>query len=237
MTLTETPVTASRPLTFELVTLDLYRDIHKSIRSELFAVTTSAGRTDASDVFARQALATHVDSVMDYLVQHAHHEDGAIAPVMERDLPDLAAQIEHDHVTLERRIETLRDFAATAAGVSGSAQRPTVHRLYVELASFTSAYLAHQDLEERVVMPALETAVGIDAVVEIHGAIVGSIPPDEMARSLALMLPAMNIDDREELFAGMAATAPAEAVDGVWDLAVSVLDPTDVAALARRLGR
>jgi hypothetical protein len=57
-----------------------------------------------------------------------------------------------------------------------------------------------------------------------------------MARSLALMLPAMNIDDRTELLGGMRAGAPAEVFDGVWSLTGSVLGAADQAALAVRLG-
>ena len=57
-----------------------------------------------------------------------------------------------------------------------------------------------------------------------------------MAQSLALMLPAMNIDDRTEMLGGMQAGAPAEVFDGVWGLAGSVLAPADHAALAARLG-
>ena len=54
-----------------------------------------------------------------------------------------------------------------------------------------------------------------------------------MAQSLALMLPAMNVDGRTELLGGMRAGAPAEVFEGVWSLAGSVLDPTDL----RRGGR
>lgn len=223
-------------LTFDRVTLDLYRDIHKAIRSELFAVTVDAGRTDPADRAARGALAAHVGDVMTLLVEHAEHEDGPIQPVLESNLPDLAAQIAADHATLERRIEGLRDQAGSVVDIADDG-RATLHRLYVELASFTSAYLAHQDFEERVVMPALETAVGIEAVVAIHGAIVGPMPPEELMRSLALMLPAMNIDDRADFFMGFSAAAPPEVVDGVWGLAGSVLEPSDVAALGARLGR
>ena len=111
-----------------------------------------------------------------------------------------------------------------------------MHRVYLELASFTGAYLAHQDFEERDVMPALEQAVGFEQVLAIHQAIVGSIPPDEMAKSLAVMLPAMNVDDRTELLGGMQQGAPAEVFDGVWSLVKSVLVPADAAALGRRLG-
>ncbi|MEZ5238255.1 MAG: hypothetical protein R2716_04710 [Microthrixaceae bacterium] len=60
-------------------------------------------------------------------------------------------------------------------------QRSAAHALYLELAAFTGTYLAHQDLEERGVMPALEVAVGPEKVGEMFGAIVGSIPPEEMA--------------------------------------------------------
>ena len=61
-------------------------------------------------------------------------------------------------------------------------------------------------------MPALERAIGVEAVVAIHLAIVGSIPPDEMAETLAIMLPAMNVDDRTELLGGMQADRPAGGV-------------------------
>ena len=66
-------------------------------------------------------------------------------------------------------------------------------------------------------------AIGVDAVVGVHQQIVGAIPPDEMARTLALMLPAMNLDDRTEMLGGMRAEAPAEVFEGVWGLAHSVL--------------
>ena len=56
-----------------------------------------------------------------------------------------------------------------------------------------------------------------------------------MARSLAIMLPAMNVDGRAELLGGMRAAAPAEVFEGVWSLAGSVLRPADREALAGRL--
>ena len=74
-------------------------------------------------------------------------------------------------------------------------------------------------------MPALFEAVGFEAVLGIHQAIVGAIPPEEMATSLAVMLPAMNLDDRAELLGGMRAGAPAEVFQGVWSLAGSGARP------------
>jgi hypothetical protein len=232
MTITDLPLTAS----LAPVTHDLYRDIHKAIRIELFSVTTEAGRLDPSQGLARAALATQVNDVVQLLVAHAEHEDGPIQPALEAHLPELAERIEVDHLTLDARMQDLQVMAAEAAILEAVDPRAQVHRLYVALAAFTSDYLEHQDVEERVVMPALEAAVGVEETIAIHQAILGAIPPDEMARSLALMIPAMNIDDRAEMLGGMRADAPAEVFEGVWGLAGSVLDPTDHAALARRLG-
>jgi hypothetical protein len=220
---------------FRLVAVDLYRDIHKAIRAELFATTVDAGRVDPADRPGRQALAVRVNDLVDLLVTHAEHEDTAVQPALELHLPKLAERIESDHAGLETRMADLRELAAVDLDAAPVSQRTAAHHLYLELASFTGTYLEHQDLEERIVMPDLDAIIGVDAVGEIHAAIIGSIPPDVMANSLALMLPVMNIDDRAELLGGMRAGAPAEVFAGVWGLAGSVLDDTSYAALAARL--
>lgn len=236
--LKETAMTITDPHTTDplrLVAVDLYRDIHKGIRAELFAVTQAAGTLDAAHRAERAALADHVRQTVELLVSHAEHEDGHIQPALERHLPALAEQVDNDHHRLEARLIGLAEQADDAVSTSGN-HRWDAHRLYVELASFTSTYLAHQDLEERVIMPALEDAIGPEAALGIHMAIVGSIPADELTASLAIMLPAMNTDDRTELLGGMQADAPPEVFDGIWRLAGSVLDQRDHRALAIRLG-
>lgn len=234
MTITE-PTHIIDPAALELVAVDLYRDIHKGIRAELFATTEAAGRVDPADRAGRADLADQVDVLVALLVAHAEHEDTHMQPTIDAHMPALAEQIAGDHERIEGRLDALVELARVGSG-DGPALRTQTHRLYLELASFTAAYLEHQDLEERIVMPALDGAVGIDACLAMHQAIVGSIPPEEMARSLALMLPAMNVDDRTELLGGMQAGAPPEVFAGVWGLARSVLRPDDVAAVAARLG-
>ncbi len=232
MSMTEVP---TRP-EFKIVTFDLYRDVHKGIRAELFAVTGEAGRLDPAHRQGRIALDARVNSMVELLVQHALHEDTAVQPALEVHLPDLADQIAIDHATLEHRMELLTELAAAAVDASPDDRRHCLHHLYADLASFTGAYLAHQDVEERNVMPGLEAAIGVEAVVEIHQAILRALPPDQMADSLALMIPAMNIDDRTELLGGMQAEAPPEVFAGVWGLLQSLLDPGDVHDLGVRLG-
>lgn len=232
MTITE-PTTTT--FDWPTVVVDLYRDIHKGIRDQMFAVTVETGRADPSARSDRAAVAGRVAGLVELLVAHAEHEDGAIQPVLVDVLPDLAERIETDHASIENRLVVLRD--AAHALVEGSATtRHDLHALYCELAAFTGVYLEHQDVEERVVMPALEAAVGVDEVAGIHGRILASIPPDEMAATLALMFPTMNVDDLTEMFEGMRAVAPPEAVEGLWALAGSIVSDRTRATLAGRLG-
>ncbi len=85
-------------------------------------------------------------------------------------------------------------------------------------------------------MPALEAAIGVEAVIGLHMQIIGGIAPQELGASIAIMLPAMNVDDRTELLGGIKATAPEEAFAAMWSLACSVLTVDDRDAIADRLG-
>jgi hypothetical protein len=233
---TLTPATTPTTPATNPPAVDLYRDIHKGIRTELFAVMELAGRTDGADPSDRAALADHVRAVHEVLEIHAKKEDTHLDPVLREHLPELAEHIEADHHALEARFEGIAELAAALLDPTAASMRAEVHHLYLELSAFSGTYLLHQDEEERVVMPAVAAALGPEAVLALHQQIVGSIPPDEMARSLAMMLPAMNIDDRTEMLGGMRQGAPAEVFDGVWSLAASVLAPADHAALGARLG-
>lgn len=218
------------------VAFNPYSDIHKAIRAELFAVTTAAGRTDVGDDLDVAALAGHVSSVSQLLTEHARHEDDHVRPVIVAHLPDLAEQIEHDHARFEPRVAQIVSIAGELCSRPVEERREMAHEMYVDLALFASAYLAHQDLEERLVMPAIEEAIGTDAVLDIHMAIVASMPPDEMMRGLAVMLPAINIDDRAGMLGGIHRSAPADVFEVVWGLARSVLPTADLHPLAARLG-
>jgi len=221
---------------FRLPVLDLYRDIHKGIRAELFAITSEAGSFDPSASCDWVALADHVGSVERLLSDHAGHEDTFVDPVLRELEPNLAEQIETDHHRLDALFARLSELSTIGGSASLDDRRRIAQLLYLDLSDFTSEYLRHQYVEERVVMPVLESHVGFDEILGIHQAIIGSIPPDQMAASLAFMLPAMNVDDRTELLGGMKAGAPPEAFAGVVGLARSVLVPAEFSKVATRLG-
>jgi Hemerythrin HHE cation binding domain len=227
--------TTTPPVRFRTVALDLYRGVHKGIRSELFAVTGDAGRLDPTDECGIATLTEQVRSVAHLLGHHAETEDRHIGPVLETFVPELADRIGTDHQTFERRFTALTTLAEDVR-TSTDPHGPALHELYIELAAFTSCYLAHQDVEEREINPALEDAIGFEGMLSIHTGIISNMAPRELIGALAVMLPAMNIDDRAGMLGGMQAGAPPQAFKNVWSLTRSVLSADDFQAVARRLG-
>ncbi len=214
---------------------DAYRDIHKGVRAELFAVTASAGQTDPADREERAALCAHIGDVAELLTDHAGHEDTHVLPVLAVHAPALFERNATDHATLDAWLERIAARASAIAEATSCEQRARIHNLYLDLASFAGAYLAHQEFEERVVMPALLDVLGVEGAAAMHHDIISSIPPPAMAKALAVMIPAMNLDDRTELLGGMRQDAPPEAFAAVWSLTRSVLPAADYRALEARM--
>ena len=223
------------PESFELIPGDIYRNIHKAVRADLFQTVLLAGRTDPADRDQRIVLAATVSDLADFLSFHAHHEDSVLDPMIAEVLPAEAEQILASHQDFDAEIERIRALAALVFDGARTDARASLHELYLSLATFTSRYLAHQEVEERVVMPALLARFGLDGVIAADQRIVSSIPPDALAWGLAKALPAMNPDDRFEMLAPMRAGAPAEVFAAVLEFAAEVLDAPAVAELTARL--
>ena len=137
---------------------------------------------------------------------------------------------------LEAQMAELEVLADRVAEACPAQARLLTHRLYLGLASFTAAYLQHQEFEEFEVMVMLSQHVSAEELRALDDAIVASISPEMMAQSLSIMVPAMNIEDQTELFTGIRNGAPPEVFAGLMGLAGSVLEPVRFDALARRLG-
>ena len=224
------PVEIDRPVSY-----DIYRNVHKGIRLEMFAVTTALGSLDPDDTEACRRFASRFRILEMLLAKHAMHEDVHLERAIAEALGEHAAKLAVAHVVLESHVGRIGSIVDAALAAAGADRRAALHMAYLELAAFVGAYLQHQDDEERIVMRALDAALPAEVLAQLDAAIVASIPPEILGQFLAIMLPGMNVLDRCELLAEIRANAPSEAFAGIWALAGQVLGTRDYITVAHRL--
>ena len=215
----------------EDVTFDLYRDVHKGLRAEIFAVTGQTGSVDPGDDEALDALAGRTARLLHLLDDHAAHEEEFLGPLIERVDPALVARIVDEHRMVEATMDELRRLSAATLDVGSGARRTVVRRLYVVAANFTSEYLAHLSTEEVEVMPALARAIPVDELLDVNGALISQIAPADLDDYMSIIVPAQSPDERLEMYAGMRTTTPVAVFEGWLALAATTLPQDDVRRL------
>ena len=216
--------------------LNLYADIHKGLRALLTDTLLAVGRMDPQDAAQVAATTTRVARMLDQCAAHVVHEDRFVHPAIEARAPGTTRTVGAEHREHEQAIDALRALAARV-GTTPAPQRAGVARvLYLQLSRFVAHNLEHMHTEETVHNAAL-WAHYTDAELEgIHDALVATIPPEEMAQTMAWMLPSISAPERAAMLGGMRAKAPAPAFEAVMGLVRTLLDEAQWQDLNRRLG-
>lgn len=214
---------------------DFYREIHKGIRFALFHTVLQAGRLDVSDTNQVAQLVAAHRRLLELLHLHHHHEDTFVQPLVDACAPALATLVDQQHGDVEEAMAHLERLAERLATATASDRPQAAHRLYLTLTELTSMYLNHQLVEEMVVMPALRAAVPTEELLALDMALRSSIAPPVMATTMAVMLPAMNVDERVDMLGGMS-MAPPDVFAIFRGAAEAALTPTEWSQVAGRLG-
>jgi hypothetical protein len=220
----------------ERVMRDLYRDVHKGLRNELFAITAQLGVVDPADDSALTQTADRMHGLFELLDAHARHEDDVIGPALDAIDPTLNRRVISEHAALDAAMVDLSRLGATALATTGSASVVATRRWYLAFASFTSDYLAHEATEELEVSPVLSDALGLGGVEALEQEIIAHITPDHFGRYLRLILPAANPGERADLLGGIRLGAPAEVFAASMEIAAGVLSDEAVQRLVADLG-
>jgi hypothetical protein len=214
---------------------DFYREIHKGIRHALFTTTLAAGRLDVVDADAvDQLLAAHGD-LLGLLHAHHHHEDEFFQPLLEAHAPTLALEVEGQHADVDAAMAHQAVLATRLRSTPAPGRGAVAHNLYLDLTRLTSAYLAHQLVEETQVMPALRAVVPTEELLALDLELRSTIPPDEMVAAMQHMLPAMDVEERVDMLGGMA-MAPPEVFAVFRGAAERALTSAEWAQVAARVG-
>src|SRR5262245_50241116 len=78
-----------------------FNNIHKAVRAGLFEAALRVARTDFGHSGAAEAAARNVIDLMDFLDEHAGHEQRFVFPELASFAPGLAEGLEAEHVKLE----------------------------------------------------------------------------------------------------------------------------------------
>jgi len=215
---------------------DGYAGIHKALRLYMSNTLTRVGSTDPFDAEAVDATLNQVRELLETCELHVKDENEFIHPALEHARPGSAARIREEHVHHIEEIEDLRDLACLAADTSGAARVVSFGRLYRALALFVAENFEHMHVEESEHNPLLWAYYTDAELIAIERALVASIPPTLMVRTLHWFMPGLNAPERAGMLGGMKMGMPPEAFLGVLDIARRTIPTHEFAKLAAAVG-
>jgi hypothetical protein len=216
--------------------IDVFRNIHKFLRAEIFSFSTDLGRADLSTSEGTRALAERFHGLVGLLERHAVHEDTYFTPLLVHSAPELGQKLLADHRDFDRRLASIDRSFGDLATLGQIVRHQRAQELYLELGDFTSTYLVHMLKEEREGNPALARVASDQELIGLHVALVQSLPEAELVLSMRGIFANTNPEEHFEILVG-AQAGPPEEFEGVCKLARSVLPPAQWKALLDRLGR
>jgi hypothetical protein len=191
---------------------------------------------DTQDDLELAQACARVQQLLEFCRSHLRHENGFVHPAMERHAPGSAAAIEQEHLGHEQAIATLATATAALLDCPRARRAPVAHALYQQLALFVAHNFEHMHVEETVHNAVLWAHYSDADLAAIEGALVASIPPDEMQVVLRWMLPHMAPAERAAMLDGMRSHAPAPVFEGALQIVRPHLSDVEWAKLARALG-
>ncbi|MBP8138650.1 MAG: hemerythrin domain-containing protein [Alicycliphilus sp.] len=216
--------------------MDMYASIHKALRAYMSDTLIGMGRLDTEDDLELAQACMRVRQLLDFCRSHLQHENGFVHPAMERHAPGSAAAIAQEHAGHEQAIAGLAETTAALLTCPRARRAPVAHALYQQLALFVAHNFEHMHVEETVHNAVLWAHYSDADLAAIEGALVASIPPDEMQVVLRWMLPHMAPAERAAMLDGMRSHAPAPVFEGALQIVRPHLSDVEWAKLARALG-
>ena len=218
---------------------DLYANVHKALRKAMSDVLFELGRLDLSSETAVETTVTLVRELLDGLSLHLAVESQFVhAALLARGPYGIAHELERDHDEHKRAISLLREDLSV---FSASFHEPATVRagrarhLYLALSRFIAENFLHMAVEEMEMNARLWETFTDQELMNINQDIIAHETPEQIARSLKYMLPAMPPLDRAQLLGDARSFMPEEAFHGVLALARFVLSSAEYEQLSQQL--
>lgn len=215
---------------------NFYAGIHKALRAFMADTLLTVGRTDPTDDAELARTVAQVSELMDLCASHVAHENNFAHPALEARCPGISSTVAQEHEGHLHHIAHLGDAVRALPGLDADEREASLHALYLALALFVADNLQHMHKEETVHNAALWAAYTDAELVEMHDALIATIPQAEMMLVMRWMLPNLNAPERLGVMQEMRAGAPAPVFEGMLDATRGMLNAHNAMKLARGLG-
>jgi len=216
--------------------VDLYAGIHKALRALMADTLLAVGRMDSEDALERAQVTQRVLELLDFCRSHLRHENDFIHPALEARAPGASGKIAHEHEEHLQAIVALADQATALLQCEPAARPAAALALYRALSLFIAHNFEHMHVEETAHNAVLWARYTDAELIDLHNALVASIPPAEMMYVLRWMVPFMNPAERAAMLGDMRDHAPAPAFAAALEVVRPHLGEREWAKLGRDLG-
>jgi hypothetical protein len=216
--------------------LNLYAGIHKALRAFMADTLLALGRMDVHDDLERAQTCHQVLELLELCRSHLGHENRFVHTAMEARAPGTSARLGGEHEAHERDITRLAAGAMALLGAGDAGRGALAHALYTELAAFVGHNYEHMQAEETGHNAVLWAHYSDAELMDLHNALVASIPPQETMQVMRWMIPFLSPAERTAVLSDMRAHAPAPAFAAVMDVVRQHLTPAEWGKLERALG-
>lgn len=203
---------------------NIYQGVHKGLRAFMADTLVRVGSTDYTDAQERQETADAVRAMLHICGEHLKHENHFLHTAMERRAPGSSAGCAQEHVEHVAHIDALSGCLRQALAASEPQQAAAWQRLYQLLSLFVADNFEHMLLEEREHNAVLWRHFSDEELIEIHDALLASVPADEMAHHFRWILPQLSHPERVAMMGGMRQGMPPEVFASQLDTARPLLN-------------
>lgn len=217
---------------------NLYTVVHKGLRFALQRLVYAAGRLDVHNLAERDHFFTEFKQLAVVLHQHALDEDIHFQPLIDQFAPEVGKELEEQHNRSEALLVRMEEAVAKMDEMESLANEDykTWLTFVDDLNRFTGDYFLHLHHEECVSMPCLWNEMDDTELLAVSNKLRSEIPPHIMSIFLQYMIPAMNAEERFMMMNSAKQFAPAEAFDGICQIAKGALSPAEWDDLQAKLG-
>lgn len=225
---------------------NLFRPIHKGIRSMVYELGLRLGATDFTDAAQSNQLVAELQQnlvrsvsncILCLLQAHSRHEEkDFFTPVRKFD-PDVVELMMAEHRDITRKVFDLARTCAELQSLSDPARRIEAgDRLTLEVNDLFAVYLAHLNNEEATLVPVMWERFTDPELRALRAQFYNRISLDRFEVWMRWTIPALNPNELEVLLKGMKTDPPPNRFADAIRLAHETLSPERCALVEARIG-